>query len=129
MPDFRKTTSQKGVRELGASRISFLLLIALTAAFVYLVAVFVPAYMGNQRMHEAAEQIVHGAATQNLSEADTRAQLHEKAREFGLPEDSNVNIWREGKTMTARVTYTRLVWFPFYTYKWPVEISVRDLGF
>jgi len=114
---------------LGAGRLSFLLFIALTAAFVYLIAVFVPAYMGNQRMHEATEQIIHRAATQNLSESDTRAQLHEKAREFGLPEDHNVNIWREGKAMTASVTYTRLLRFPFYTHKWATEIRVKDLGF
>lgn len=129
MPDLHKTTSQKRSQELGASRLSFLLLLALTAALVYLVAVFVPAYMGNQRMHEAIEQIVHRAAAQNLSETDTRAQLHEKAREFGLPEEYNVNIWREGKTMTAHVKYTRQVKFPFYTYKWPVELRVKDLGF
>lgn len=129
MPDLRKTVLRKGAPELGASRFSFLLLLAFTAASIYLVAVFVPAYMSNQRMREAAELIVHRAATQNLSESDTRAQLHEKAREFGLPEDHNVDIWREGKTMTARVTYTRLVSFPFYTYKWPVEIRVKDLGF
>jgi len=129
MPDLRKTIPQKSALELGASRFSFLLLLAFTAAFIYLVAVFVPAYMGNQRMHEATEQIIHRAATQSLSETDTRAQLHEKAREFGLPEDHSVDIWREGKAMTARVTYTRMVRFPFYTYKWPVEIRVKDLGF
>ncbi|MCI0525007.1 MAG: hypothetical protein L0Y75_07055 [Acidobacteria bacterium] len=129
MPGLRKTVSQQIARETGASRFSFLLLLALTAAIVYLVVVFVPAYLGNQRMHEAVEMIVHRAATQNLSEADTRAQLREKAREFGLPENHEVAIWRDGKAMTARVTYTRLVQFPFYTYKWPVEIRVRDLGF
>jgi len=129
MPDLRKTTFQKGVRELVAGRFSLLLLIAAAAAFVYLAAVLIPTYMGYQRMSEATELIVHRAATQNLSEADTRAQLHEKAREFGLPEGYNVDIRREGKAMTALVTYTREVRFPFYIYKWPVTIKVKDLGF
>jgi Flp pilus assembly protein TadB len=129
MPELHKTTLQKGARELGASRFSFLLLLAFTAAIFYLVVAFVPAYMGNQRMQEAAEQIIHRAATQNLSEADTRAQIHEKAREYGLPDDHNVDIRRDGKAMTASVTYTRMVRFPFYTYKWPVVIRVKDLGF
>ena len=129
MPELHKTTQQRSARELGASRFSFLLLLAFTAAIFYLVVVFVPAYMGNQRMKEAAEQIVHRAATQNLSEADTLAQMHEKAREYGLPEEHNVDVRRDGKVMTASVTYTRLVRFPFYTYKWPVVIRVKDLGF
>ena len=97
MPDNRRTTPQKGVLELVAGRFSLLLLLAVTAAFVYLLAVLVPAYLSNQRMQEATEQIIHRAATQNLSEADTRAQLREKALEFGLPENYNLDIKREGK--------------------------------
>jgi hypothetical protein len=129
MPDLRTITPHRGAQELGAGRFAFLLLLAFSAAIIYLLVVFVPAYMGDQRMHEATEQILHRAATQNLSEADTRAQLHEKAREFGLPENPKVDIWREGKAMTALVAYTHLVRFPFYTYQWPVEIRVKDLGF
>jgi hypothetical protein len=128
MPDHRKSTLQKGVPESGAGRLPFLLMLAAAASFVYLLAVFVPAYLGNQRMQEATEQIVHRAATQNLSEADTRAQLHEKAREFGLPDDYAVAIKREGKVMTARVTYKRKLRLPFYK-EWPVKIEVKDLGF
>ena len=81
MPDVHKPAPQNN-SQLGASRFSFLLLLAFTAAIIYLVAVFVPAYMGNQRMEGAATEIVHRAATQNLSEKDAEAQLHEKAREF-----------------------------------------------
>ena len=121
-------TQQKGVRQMIASRLSFLFSLVLAAAFVYLVAIFVPAYLGNQRMREATEQIIHRAATQNLSEADTRAQLHEKAREFGLPEGYNIDLKREGKVMTATVSYTRKVKVPFYN-SWPVKIEVKDLGF
>jgi hypothetical protein len=129
MPDSRKPRLQKLATRTGASRFPLLLLLAFTAAIVYLVAVFVPAYMGNQRMEEATTEIVHRGAAQNLSEADVRAQLQEKARELGLPEERRVEIWREGKAMTARITYTHLIRFPFYTYNWPVEIKVKDLGF
>jgi hypothetical protein len=128
MPDVHKPAPQNN-SQLGASRFSFLLLLAFTAAIIYLVWAFVPAYMGNQRMEEAANEIVHRAATQNLSEKDAEAQLHEKAREFGLPESPGIKVWREGKGMKADITYTRLVNFPFYTYKWPVKIQVKDLGF
>jgi hypothetical protein len=128
MPEVRKSTPQNH-SQLGASRFSFLLLLAFTAAVVYLVWAFVPAYMGNQRMEEAATAIVHRAATQNLDVKDAEAQLYEKAREFGLPESPGIKVWREGKGMKADITYTRLVSFPFYTYEWPVKIQVKDLGF
>jgi len=113
---------------MGAGRLSFLLMLTSAAAFVYLMAIFVPAYMSNQRMQQATEQIVHRAATQNLSEADTRAQLHEKAREFGLPEDYSLDIKRVGKAMTAKVSYKRKLRIPFYK-EWETTINVKDLGF
>ena|SRR5215510_10963420 len=128
MPDLHKPTPQKGVPEMGAGRLSFLLMLTSAAAFVYLMAIFVPAYMSNQRMQQATEQIVHRAATQNLSEADTRAQLHEKAREFGLPEDYSLDIKRVGKVMTAKVSYKRKLRIPFYK-EWETTINVKDLGF
>lgn len=128
MPDIRKPSPQNK-SQLGASRFSLLLLLAFTAAVVYLVWAFVPAYMGNQRMEEAANDIVHRAAAQNLNVKDAEAQLHEKAREFGLPESPDIKVWREGKGMKAHINYTRLVNFPFYTYEWPVRIQVKDLGF
>ena len=128
MPRRYTPQKQKRARELGAGRLSFLLSLVFAAVFVYLVAIFVPAYLGNQRMREATEQIIHRSATQNLSEADTRAQLHEKAREFGLPNEYNIDLKRQGKTMTATVSYTRKVRIPFQ-YDWPVRIEVKDLGF
>jgi hypothetical protein len=116
-------------RELGASRFTFLLLLALIAAPIYLVAMFIPAHLGNQHLHEAAEEIVRRGAQQNLSDADVRAQLHEKVREFGLPDNHHVDLWHEGKGLAARISYTHVIRFPFYMYQWPVEIRVKNIGF
>ncbi len=121
--------SQQSIEERGASRLPFLLLLALTAAIVYLMAVFIPIYLGNRQMQEATTDIVRRGALQNLTEVDVRAQLQEKAREYGLPENRQIELSRDGRKLTARITYTRSVNFPFYTYKWPVEIRVQDLGF
>lgn len=114
--------------ERGASRFPFLLLLALTAAIVYLMAVFIPIYLGNRQMEDATTEIVHRGALQNLHESDVKAQLQEKAREFGLPDNSRIELSRDGRKLTARIVYTQLVKFPFYIYKWPVEIRVQDLG-
>jgi hypothetical protein len=121
-------SSDRSAKEKGASRFPFLLLLALTAAIVYLMAVFIPIYLGNRQMQDATTEIVRRGALQKLNDTDVRAQLQEKAREFGLPENRQVELWRDGRKLTARITYTRSVKFPFYTYKWPVEIRVQDLG-
>jgi hypothetical protein len=115
-------------RERGASRFPFLLLLALTAAIVYLMAVFIPIYLGNRQMEDATAEILHRGALQNLNETDVRAQLQEKARQYGLPENRQIELWRDGRKLTARISYTRSVKFPFYTYKWPMEIRVQDVG-
>ncbi|MBL8172831.1 MAG: hypothetical protein JNJ50_32200 [Acidobacteria bacterium] len=121
--------SKRYTPERGASRFAFLLLLALTSAIVYVVAIFVPVYQGQQQMHTAAAEIVERGAKQNLTDADVRAQLHEKVRENGLPEDHTIELARDGRKLTASIKYTQFLRFPFYTYKWPVEIRVQDLGY
>lgn len=113
----------------GASRFMFSLLLALIAASIYLVAMLIPAYLGNENLHDAAEEIVRRGAHQKLSDADVRAQLHEKVRELGLPDKHNVELWHEGKGLAAHISYTHSIRFPFYTYKWDVDIRVKNLGF
>lgn len=120
----RPGSSQRGV-----GRFPFLLLLALTAAIVYLIGVFIPAFLSNRQMEQASSEIVRRGSLTNLKESDVRAQLQEKAREFGLPEERSVVVWRDGKKMEARINYVQSIRLPFYSYKWPVEISITDLGF
>lgn len=114
--------------ERGTGRFGLLLLLAFAAAIVYLVAIFVPIYQGNQAMQVASAEILHRGALQNLKDDDVRAQLKEKARECGLPDDHRVELWREGRGMVAKISFKHNVRFPFYTYEWPFEIRVKDPG-
>ncbi len=123
------TSIHRARRERGLGRFFFLLMLALGAAVIYLVAMFIPVYLGNQNLQEAAAEIVRRGAQQNLNESDVRAQLHEKVREFGLPDDHKIDIRRDGKSLTAQISYNHQIRFPFYTYHRPVVIRVRDLGF
>jgi hypothetical protein len=104
-------------------------LLALVAAIVYLAAIFIPAYLGNRSLEEAATEIIRRGAQQNLTDTDVKAQLAEKVREFGLPDKHDIDLWHEGKGLGARIRYTHEIKFPFYTYPWPVEIQVKDVGF
>jgi len=114
--------------EKGTGRFGVLLLLAFTAALVYVVAIFVPIYQGNQQMYNAAAEILHRGAVQNLKDEDVRAQLKEKARECGLPADHQIELWRDGRKLTTRISYKHHVRFPFFSYEWPFEIRVQDVG-
>lgn len=113
----------------GASRFPFLVLLALTVAIVYLMIVFIPIYIGTRQMQEVTTEIVRRGALQNLSDSDVRAQLLEKSRELGLPDNRQIQLNRDGRKLTAKITYVHSVRFPFFTYDWPVEIRAQDLGF
>jgi hypothetical protein len=115
--------------ERGTSRLGFIALLALSAALIYLVVTFAPAYLGNENLREAADEIVRRGALQKLDDTDVRAQLHEKVRELGLPDNHKVDLWHEGRGLAARISYQHVIRFPFYTYNWPVEILVRNVGF
>lgn len=114
--------------ERGAGRFTVLLLLAFAAAIVYVVVIYVPIYQGNQQMEMATAEILHRGALQNLKDEDLRAQLKEKARESGLPDDHRIELLREGRGLSAKISYKHNVRFPFYTYQWPFEISVKDPG-
>lgn len=111
-----------------AGRFAMLLLLAFTAAMVYVIALFVPVYQGNQQMYAAAAEIVHRGAMQNLKDEDVRAQLREKARQTGVPDNHRIELKRDGRKLTAKISYKNQIHFPFFTYDWPVEIRVQDLG-
>ncbi|HMV46420.1 MAG TPA: hypothetical protein PLD20_18410 [Blastocatellia bacterium] len=111
-----------------SGRLILLLLMAFIAAMVYAIALFVPVYQGTQQMYGAAAEIVRRGALLNLKEDDVRAQLKEKARIAGVPEDHRIELRRDGRKLTARISYKNQIHFPFFTYDWPVEIRVQDLG-
>src|SRR5262245_22747990 len=115
--------------ETGASRLPFLLLLGVITLSVYLAAMTIPTYINNQSLADDAQEIVKRGALQKLSDADIRAQLHEKAREYGAPPESKIDLWHEGQGLAARIQYTHYVKFPFYTHTWPVDIQVKNVGF
>lgn len=113
----------------GTSRIPFLFMLALISAAIYLAANIIPAYINDQNLQTAADEIIRRGAQQELRDQDIRAQLHEKVREYGLPEDYKLEIWHEGKGLVSKIHYTHKIRLPFYTVNWPVEIRSKDIGF
>ena len=112
----------------GSGRFAILLLMAFIAAMVYVIALFVPVYQGSQQMSGAASVIVRRGALLNLKEEEVRAQLKEQARQSGLPDDNRIELRRDGRKLMAKISYKNQIHFPFFTYDWPVEIRVQDLG-
>ncbi len=115
--------------ERGEGRLKFLLTLAVLALIIYAAMQFIPAYAYNLQMEDAARQIITQAALQNMREGEVRIRLVEKAIQYQLPDDTKIELARNGKRVSARITYTKLIRLPYYTYYWPFEIRVQETGF
>jgi hypothetical protein len=111
-----------------SSRFTFIFVLALCASAFYLMIMLLPAWLGHRQMREATADIVRRGALQRLDLADLRAQLVEKARESRLPAEARIDLNRDGRFVSAHISYTRTLHLPFYSWDWPLEIHVVDTG-
>ncbi|MEY4166391.1 MAG: hypothetical protein RIR52_215 [Acidobacteriota bacterium] len=111
-----------------SGRFAFIFVIALSSALLYLMISLLPVWLSYRQMREATTNIVRRGAVQKLDLLDIRAQIVEQARESRLPQDARIDVAREGMVVSAHITYSRTLYLPFYSWEWPLEIHVIDLG-
>ena len=111
-----------------SSRFAFIFVVALSSVLLYLMISLLPVWLGHRQMREATASIVRRGAVQQLDLSDIRAQIVEQARESRLPRDARIDVAREGRVVSAHISYTRTLYLPFRSWEWPLEIHVLDLG-
>ncbi|MFZ4986825.1 MAG: hypothetical protein ACOYLF_15300 [Blastocatellia bacterium] len=111
-----------------SGRFAFIFVIALSSALLYLMISLLPVWLSYRQMREATTNIVRRGAVQKLDLLDIRAQIVEQARESRLPQDARIDVAREGMVVSVHITYSRTLYLPFYSWEWPLEIHVIDLG-
>lgn len=116
-------------QERGEGRIRFLLTLLVIAVTAYVGVQFIPVYWRAIQMQDATQEIVSQAVVQNLRDNDVRARLEEKAGEFNLPDNKKIELLRNGKKMIVRVSYTRDIVLPFYTYPWKFDFRKEDTAY
>jgi len=116
-------------RERGEGRLGFLFALFVVVAIGYFIAQSAPLYIHKVQFQDEVTEAVRMAVLRNLSEGDVRSRVAAKALELEIPRDAKIEVKRNGKTVTARVTYTQDITLPFYTYSWPVDIQAKESGF
>jgi len=111
-----------------SGRFAFIFVIALSSALLYLMISLLPVWLGYREMREATASIVRRGAVQKLDISDIRAQIVEQARESRLPRDARIDVAREGRVVSAHISYSRTLYLPYYAWEWPLEIHVVDIG-
>ena len=116
--------------ERGGSRLNFIIVIAVIALAAYSAYNYAPvaysAYLYKDFMQETVNKAAYPPAKSN---AWVTQQLRAAAKEYGLPEDTDIKVENEDGRIAAHVTYTRDIQLPGYVYEYDFDHTARSSGF
>ncbi len=120
--------ARRGAR--GGARFNFVVLILVIALAAYSAYNYAPvaynAYLYKDFMQETVNKAAYPPVKSNAWVAQ---QLRAAAREYGLPEDTDIQVQNEDGRIVANVTYTSDVQLPGYVYEYDFDHTVRSSGF
>jgi len=117
-------------RQRGGARFNFVAVVVIIGLAVYSAYNYVPvaynAYLYKDLMQEAVNKAAYPPVKSN--EWVTQ-QLRDAAKEYNLPEDTDVRVQNENGRIVAHVTWTRPVQLPGYVYEYDFDHTARSSGF
>ena len=116
--------------ERGGARFNFVVVILLIALAAYSAYNYAPVSYKAYRFKDYMQETVNKAAYPPGQTTDwVTQQLRAGAKEYGLPEDFEINVQREEGRIAAHVTWTEPVQFPGFTYDYDFDHTARSSGF
>ncbi|MBD0325372.1 MAG: hypothetical protein ICV68_03020 [Pyrinomonadaceae bacterium] len=113
--------------ECGASRLKFILILAVLAVVAYVGYQYVPVAYQASRFKVAMQDNVDKAATVGQSSEWLRNQLRVEGNEHGIPPNAEITVERSSDgRVQARVQYTRPVALPGYTYLYNFDYTAKS---
>jgi hypothetical protein len=116
--------------ERGGARFNFVVVILLIALAAYSAYNYAPVWYKAYRFRDYMQETVNKAAYPPGQTTEWVAQqLRAAAKEYGLPEDMEVNVQREEGRIAAHVTWGEPVQLPGFTYEYDFDHTARSSGF
>lgn len=114
-------------QERGASRLKFVVIMAIIAVVAYVGYQYVPVAYQASRFKIAMQDSVDKASTLGQSNEWLRNQLRVDGNEFSVPADAEITVERssDGRAK-ARVQYTRPIILPGYTYAYKFDYTASS---
>jgi hypothetical protein len=126
----RGRRAPRGRGERGGARFNFVVVMLLIGLAVYSAYNYAPVSYKAYRFKDFMQEIVNKAAYPPEKSSEWVAQqLRAGAKEYDLPEDAEINVQKEGGRISAHVTWTEPVQFPFYVYEYDFDHTARSSGF
>jgi hypothetical protein len=120
----------RGRGERGGARVNFIVIILLIALAVYSAYNYAPvaykAYLFKDYMQETVNKAAYppGQTTDWVTQ-----QLRATAREYGLPENTEIKVQNVEGRLAAHVTWSEPVKLPAYVYEYNFDHTSRSSGF
>ena len=114
-------------RQCGASRLKFLLIVAIIGVVAYVGYQYIPVAYNASRFKLAMQDSVDKAAALGHNNEKLRTQLRADGNQFSVPPDAEITIERtpEGRVQ-ARVKYVQPVPLPGYVYSYDFDHTVKS---
>ena len=114
----------------GGARFNFIIVVVVIALAAYSAYHYAPVAYNAYLYRDFMQETVNKAAFPPVKGSDwVRQQLREAAKEYDLPEDTDIKVENEGGRIAARVTYTRPVQLPGSVYEYNVDHTAKSSGF
>jgi hypothetical protein len=120
----------RGRGERGGARFNFVAIILVIGLAAYSAYNYAPVAYKAYLFKDYMQETVNKAAFPPGQTADwVTQQLRAAAKEYGVPEDAEINVQKEEGRIAARVTWSESVQFPGYAYDYDFDHTARSSGF
>ena len=120
----------RGRGERGGARFNFLVIVLLIALAGYSAYNYAPVWYKSYRFKDYMQETVNKAAfPPGQSNEWVTQQLRAAAKEYELPDDTEIVVQKEEGRITAHVTWSESIPLPAYIYDYQFDHTVRSSGF
>ena len=116
--------------ERGGARFNFLVIVLVIGLAAYSAYNYVPVAYDAYRFKDYMQETVNKAAyPPGQTTGWVEQQLRATAKDYDLPPEMQVNVQHQSGRIAARVTWTRPVRLPGYTYQYNFDHTAQSSGF
>ena len=117
-------------RQRGGARFNLVVVVILIGLAAYSAYNYAPVAYNAYLYKDFMQELVNRAAYPPVKSNDwVKQQLAAAARDYDLPEDTDIRVQNENGRIEARVTFTRPVQLPGYVYEYNFDHTARSSGF
>jgi hypothetical protein len=116
--------------ERGGARFNCIVILIIIGLAAYSAYHYVPVAYNAYLYKDLMQETVNKAAYPPIKSNDwVTQQLRDAAKEYDLPEDTDIRVQNENGRIVAHVTWTRPIQLPGYVYEYEFDHAARSSGF